>query len=145
MYLYSKIYQFDMVYSTGQIVVLQLLKLMAQDFSIVYKRGKENLVADSLSRQIGPQQDDSKLIEGRLMPISVLKPDWFDTIKEEMEVSSYIKNRISKWHQQQLSTNWNLVVLYFALSWIQPSPSFHSSSRNFTIQHMLSASKLSNA
>ncbi|KAJ8752504.1 hypothetical protein K2173_004792 [Erythroxylum novogranatense] len=63
-----------------------LLKLMGFDFIIEYKAGKENIVADALSRKY---EEDGV---GHLQAISKLVPNWVDTIKEEHANSPFIQH-----------------------------------------------------
>lgn len=55
-----------------------LVKLMGYDFSIEYKKGKENSVADALSRQM----------EGALHALSLPVPRWIEPIQKEVQQDS---------------------------------------------------------
>ena len=52
-----------------------LVKLMGYNFTIDYKKGKDNVVADALSR--GEE-------DGEINAISALVPHWLKSIREEV-------------------------------------------------------------
>ena len=50
--------------------------MLGYDFEIIYKKGKQNMVADSLSRK-----DDD--VEVLLCALSIIQPDWVVEAREE--------------------------------------------------------------
>jgi len=51
-------------------------KMLGYDFEILYKKGKQNVVADAISRK-----DED--MEALLCTISVIQPDWINKAREE--------------------------------------------------------------
>src|ERR1700752_2443800 len=51
-------------------------KMLRYDFEIIYKKGKQNMVADALSRK-----DED--VEALLCTISIIQPDWINEAREE--------------------------------------------------------------
>lgn len=65
-----------------------LLKLRAFDFDIVYKTGRENLIADALSRQFSDEQTVStECVGAMLYPLTTIKPDSFEFVRKDCEES----------------------------------------------------------
>lgn len=70
------------------------IKLMAFDFSINYKKGKENVVADSLSRQFETSEGHSYAATDSfpsLNCISMVIPNWIEVVKEELQQNLEMK------------------------------------------------------
>lgn len=59
-------------------------KMLVYDFEIVYKKGKQNMVADALSRR-----DED--VEALLCSLSIIQVDWIVETREEW------KNNLSMW------------------------------------------------
>ena len=51
-------------------------KMLGYDFEIIYKKGKQNVVVDALSRK-----DED--VEALLCAISIIQPDWINEAREE--------------------------------------------------------------
>jgi len=63
--------------------------MLGYDFEIIYKKGKQKVVADALSRK-----DED--VEALLCTISIIQPDWINEAREEWnndeEVWALIQN-----------------------------------------------------
>jgi hypothetical protein len=78
-----------------------MTKLFGYDYEIIYKKGKENVVADSLSRKY----ED----EGSLFSLSFIVPDWLQAIRQKWLHDPKISHLI-----QQLQSN---SPIYPGYSW----------------------------
>jgi hypothetical protein len=76
-----------------------LVKLMGYDFTIEYKQGHDNRVADALSRQV----------EGTLMALSAPIPHWIEPIQQEIQHDPDLQalatciqqdEEVGPWHMQ---------------------------------------------
>ena len=78
-------------------------KMLGYDFEIIYKKGKQNVVADALSRK-----DED--VETLLCAISIIQPDWINEAREEWKNDEEVWALIQKL-QQDSSTpytfNWH--------------------------------------
>ena len=52
-----------------------MTKLFGYDYEIIYKKGKDNVVEDALSRRYEE--------EGSLFPLSFIVPDWLQAVRQE--------------------------------------------------------------
>ena len=50
--------------------------MLGYDFEIIYKKGKQNMVVDALSRK-------DKDVEALLCPVSIIQPDWIVVARGE--------------------------------------------------------------
>ena len=50
--------------------------MLGYDFEIIYEKGKQNVVADALSRK-----DED--VEAFLCVVSIIQPDWINKAREE--------------------------------------------------------------
>ena len=64
-----------------------LIKLLGFDYQVEYKKGKENKVADALSRQIAPEQ---------LMAITTANPLWVTEVIDSYSKDDHCKELITK-------------------------------------------------
>jgi len=54
----------------------QVTEMLGYNFEIIYKKGKQNVVANALSRK----EED---VEALLCDISIIQPDWINKAREE--------------------------------------------------------------
>jgi hypothetical protein len=81
-------------------------KILGYDFEILYKKGKQNVVADALSRK-----DED--VEAFLYAISIIQPDWIIEARDEW------KNYEKVWTLMLAANS------HFSLSHKLPTPMFH--------------------
>lgn len=83
-----------------------LVKLMGFDFTIEYKKGKDNLVADALSRR-----HESLGVDAISTPV----PSWLEPIKEEVQGNSILQEMVKKCQQDEVVGPWKFKdgILYF--------------------------------
>jgi hypothetical protein len=62
---------------------------LGYDFEIVYKKGKQNVVADALSRK-----DED--VEAFLYAISIFQPDWIIEARDEWKNDEKVWNLIQR-------------------------------------------------
>ena len=72
-------------------------KMLGYDFEIIYKKGKQNVLADALSRE-----DED--VEALLCAISIIQPDWINEAREEWKNDEEVWALICKL-QQDSSTS----------------------------------------
>ncbi|KAJ3685218.1 hypothetical protein LUZ61_014382 [Rhynchospora tenuis] len=78
-----------------------LCKLLGLDYTIEYKRGVENVVADALSRRDeGLLASDSELII-----VSELVPEWVNELKQSYEGDEWVQSLKEKLERGELDTN----------------------------------------
>src|SRR3984885_15405818 len=71
--------------------------MLGYDFEIIYKKGKQNVVADALSRK-------NEDVEALLCAISIIQPDWINEAREEWKNDEEVWVLIRKL-QQDSSTS----------------------------------------
>ena len=77
-------------------------KLFGYDYEIIYKKGKDNVVADALSKKYEE--------EGSLFSLSFIVPDWIQAVRQE-----WLQYPKSLHLIQQLQTN---ALTPLGYSWI---------------------------
>ena len=66
--------------------------MLGYDFEIIYKKGKLNVVSDSLSRK-------DKEVEALLCAISIIQPDWITEARDEWKKEEEVWKLIQKLKQ----------------------------------------------
>ena len=67
-------------------------KMLGYDFEIIYKKGKQNVVVDALSRK-----DED--VQAFLYVISILQPEWIAKSRDEWKNDEEVWTLIHKLHQ----------------------------------------------
>jgi hypothetical protein len=75
-----------------------ITKLLGYDFTVEYKKGVENRVADALSRKEGWAE------EVALSLLSIPTPDWIDKLKEQYKIDEELKSLFKKWQSKTLNS-----------------------------------------
>jgi hypothetical protein len=73
-------------------------KILGYDFEIIYKKGKQNVVADTLSRK-----DED--VEAFLCAISVIQPDWIIEARDEWKNDKKVWTLIQRLQQDSSASN----------------------------------------
>jgi hypothetical protein len=73
-------------------------KILGYDFEIVYKNGKQNFVADALSRK-----DED--VEAFLCAISIIQPDWIIEARDEWKNDEKVWTRIQRLQQDSSASD----------------------------------------
>lgn len=73
-------------------------KMLGYDFEIIYKKGKQNVVEDALSRK-----DED--VEALLCAISIIQPDWINEAREEWKNDEEVWALIQKLQQDSNTSN----------------------------------------
>lgn len=82
-----------------------LIKLMAFDCVIEYKKGQENLASEALSRQFEYEgSSSSKHNASHLCALSLVIPDWIEAVCATIDESKELQNLIRQCRDGSLST-----------------------------------------
>ena len=63
--------------------------MLGYDFEIIYKKGKQNFVADTLSRK-------DEEVEALLCSISIIQPDWITEARDEWKKDEEVWTLVQK-------------------------------------------------
>jgi hypothetical protein len=80
-------------------------KILSYDFEIVYKKGKQNVVADALSRK-----DED--VEALLYVISIIQPDWIIVERDEWKNDKKVWTLIQRLQQDSSASDtftWKMI------------------------------------
>ena len=67
-------------------------KMLGYEFEIIYKKGKQNVVADALSRK-----DED--VEALLRAISIIQPDWINEAREEWKTAKKCRHLFESYNK----------------------------------------------
>eukprot|EP00253_Pinus_taeda_P023675 PITA_23675 len=84
-------------------------KMLGYDFEIMYKKGKQNVVADALSRK-----DEN--VEALLCTISIIQPDWINETREDWKNDEEVWALIQKLQQDSSTSDtfrWKNDLLWY--------------------------------
>jgi hypothetical protein len=73
-------------------------KILGYDFEIIYKKGKQNVVADALSRK-----DED--VEAFLYAISIIQPDWIIEARDEWKNDEKVWTLIQRLQQDSSASD----------------------------------------
>ena len=84
-------------------------KMLGYDFEIIYKKGKQNIVTDALSR-------NNEDVEALLYAISIIHPDWIAEARHEWKNDEEIWTFIQNLQQDPSASNtfgWKYDLLWY--------------------------------
>lgn len=83
---------------------------MSFDFDIVYKPGKESIVADSLSRRLEDIKSEMKEQKQlQLLPLSVVIPNVLEVLHEDMKEDQYVQSLIAQIQVGKIHGDWKVM------------------------------------
>lgn len=83
--------------------------LMAFDFVIQYKQGKDNVLANVLSRQFSENPlPTTKKDQGTFMPLSMVEQRWLQTIRNVLVECKYFFKKQQQYEKGELSSEWSI-------------------------------------
>ena len=83
--------------------------MLGYDFEIIYKKGKQNMVADALSRK-------NEDVEALLCALSIIQPDWIIEAREEWKNGPFVWKLIQQLQKDPSVSNtfvWNNDSLWY--------------------------------